>query len=334
MKKKYKQTISREGSVIGFQALNLGDTIELKKWIDQSFAIHYFVNKKGVINLFYEKKEGDKVYDAIKDKLKEEGFFDSLCNNFLDNVNKGKEIIKKEYLSKEEIIQMYKIMIKCWPFVTVVDIMSNYLEIIPDNNIKQKMIQIRTENGEFMYDAENKMDKSIRNIFPELKEYYGVITMKEFIEEKFPSKEELEKRYNHYILFDNILETDKSFSEISREQDFEIIEKEINEKIEGMVVSKGNAKGRVKIIFKEEDLDKVNEGDVLVSPMTTPDHIVAMEKASAFVTDEGGLLCHAAIVSREMNKPCIVGTKNATKVLKDNDLVFVDCEKGIVEKID
>ena len=67
--------------------------------------------------------------------------------------------------------------------------------------------------------------------------------------------------------------------------------------------------------------------------MTTPDFVPAMEKAAAIVTDRGGILCHAAIVSREMSKPCIIGTKIATKVLKDGDLVEVDADKGVVRKI-
>jgi pyruvate,water dikinase len=58
-----------------------------------------------------------------------------------------------------------------------------------------------------------------------------------------------------------------------------------------------------------------------------------MQKASAFVTDEGGLMCHAAIVSREMNKPCIVGTKSATRLIKDGDMIEVDADKGIVRVI-
>ena len=67
--------------------------------------------------------------------------------------------------------------------------------------------------------------------------------------------------------------------------------------------------------------------------MTTPDMIMVMHKAAAFVTDEGGITCHAAIVSREMKKPCIVGTKIATKVLKDGDMVEVDATDGTVKKI-
>ncbi len=67
--------------------------------------------------------------------------------------------------------------------------------------------------------------------------------------------------------------------------------------------------------------------------MTFPHFIAAMERCAAFVTDEGGILCHAAIVSREMRKPCVIGTKIATKVLKDGDLVEVDATKGIVRKL-
>jgi pyruvate,water dikinase len=78
---------------------------------------------------------------------------------------------------------------------------------------------------------------------------------------------------------------------------------------------------------------KVKMGDIIVSPMTTPNYITAMRRAGAFVTDEGGVLCHAAIISREMNKPCVVGTKYATKVFKDGDIVEVNGEPGIVSKI-
>jgi len=65
--------------------------------------------------------------------------------------------------------------------------------------------------------------------------------------------------------------------------------------------------------------------------MTHPEFLPMMRKAVAFVTDEGGITCHAAIVAREMKRPCIIGTKNATKVLKDGDMVEVDAEKGIVK---
>jgi pyruvate, water dikinase len=103
--------------------------------------------------------------------------------------------------------------------------------------------------------------------------------------------------------------------------------------VKGQVSFKGHIKGKVKIVKSVEDIKKVEKGDILVSPMTVPSFIPAMETAAAFVTDEGGILCHAAIVSREMHKPCVIGTKIATKIFKDGDLVEVDAEKGIVKKL-
>lgn len=103
--------------------------------------------------------------------------------------------------------------------------------------------------------------------------------------------------------------------------------------LSGQAVSLGKYKGRVKIINKKEELNKIKKGDVLVTEMTTPDFVPAMERAGAIVTDIGGLTCHAAIVAREMGKPCVVGTERATKVFKDNELVEVDAVKGIVKML-
>jgi len=105
------------------------------------------------------------------------------------------------------------------------------------------------------------------------------------------------------------------------------------DEIIGSCASKGKATGTVKIIRKIHDLVNFKKGDILVASMTTPNMIPAMNKAAAIVTDEGGVTSHAAIVSRELGIPCIIGTKIASKVLKDGDLVEVDANKGIVKKL-
>ena len=109
-------------------------------------------------------------------------------------------------------------------------------------------------------------------------------------------------------------------------------EEEIDAKIllKGIGASPGVASGKVKILYDIEEIDKIKEGDILVTKMTTPDMVPAMKKASAIVTDDGGLTCHAAIISRELGTPCVVGTQKATTVLKDNMVITVDGEKGIV----
>ncbi|NLL94521.1 MAG: phosphoenolpyruvate synthase [Thermoplasmatales archaeon] len=98
----------------------------------------------------------------------------------------------------------------------------------------------------------------------------------------------------------------------------------------GMGASPGLACGRVIIYDPSMSLDAVKEGDVLVTTMTMPDMVPAMNRATAIVTDEGGMTCHAAIISRELETPCVVGTGNATTILKDGMMVTVDGSTGTV----
>jgi len=113
-----------------------------------------------------------------------------------------------------------------------------------------------------------------------------------------------------------------------KEQD--IISKSLTE-IKGNSAYPGRVVGKVKIINSVQEMMKMHQGDVLVSHMTNPDIVPAMKQASAIVTDLGGITCHAAIVSRELKIPCVIGTKIATQVLKDGDKVEVDANKGIVK---
>lgn len=102
------------------------------------------------------------------------------------------------------------------------------------------------------------------------------------------------------------------------------------EAITGTCVLKGKRKGVVVIINSIDDIVKVRKGNILVASTTRAEYIEAMHKAAAFVTNEGGMLSHAAILARELKKPCVIGTKVATKVLKDGDYVEVDATKGVV----
>lgn len=101
----------------------------------------------------------------------------------------------------------------------------------------------------------------------------------------------------------------------------------------GLSASTGKAIGKVKIVRSATEIGKVKQGDILVAVMTRPDYVMAMKKAAAIVTNEGGITSHAAIVSRELGIPCIIGTKIATEVLKDGDLVEVNANHGWVRKI-
>jgi len=108
--------------------------------------------------------------------------------------------------------------------------------------------------------------------------------------------------------------------------------KELNGKVllSGLGASPGSASGTVRIVHTLAELNKVKKGDVLVTVMTNPDMVVSMQKAAAIVTNEGGITSHAAIVSREMGIPAVVGTGNATETLKEGQVITVDGSRGRV----
>lgn len=98
--------------------------------------------------------------------------------------------------------------------------------------------------------------------------------------------------------------------------------------LKGIPASPGMGTGIVRILKSPKEIDKIKTGDILVAPMTSPDYVPAMKKATAIVTNEGGMTSHAAIVSREMGIPCVVGTKDGTKKLKDGDVITVNGSTG------
>ena len=107
-----------------------------------------------------------------------------------------------------------------------------------------------------------------------------------------------------------------------------------SEDIHGLTASTGKVSGRVRVCKSLESIREFRKGEILVAPMTRPEYVPAMKKAAAIVTDEGGITCHAAIVSRELGIPCIIGTKVATKVLKDGDTVEVNANHGLIKVLE
>lgn len=141
------------------------------------------------------------------------------------------------------------------------------------------------------------------------------------------------KLRNRFIFYRNpsdevIVEDQAILSEVTA-----LLQSDNTKQIKGAIAFKGIIKGKVSLVFSKDDLHKIDEGSVLVARTTMPDYIHAMEKAVAFVTEEGGITSHAAIIARELKKPCIVGTGNCTKVLKDGDMVEVNANTGFVKII-
>lgn len=115
-------------------------------------------------------------------------------------------------------------------------------------------------------------------------------------------------------------------------EEFDKLKQEYVVEIRGVVASPGYARGRVRIIKKTEQMKEFKEGEILVANQTTPEYVPVMKKAAAIITEQGGITSHAAIVSRELKKPCIIGTKIAAKALMDGETVEVDARNGIIRR--
>jgi pyruvate,water dikinase len=102
--------------------------------------------------------------------------------------------------------------------------------------------------------------------------------------------------------------------------------------LRGLGAAPGAGVGRVRVIRELADAERMAEGDILVTHMTAPDWVPLMRRSAAIVTDSGGMTCHAAIVSRELGIPCVVGTADATTKLRDGELVTVDAREGVVRE--
>lgn len=200
---------------------------------------------------------------------------------------------------------------------------------------RKKMIALREKIQSVADDANGLTERTLEAGYKELGRLAGFLTLGEFESGGFNAAV-VRERQKKAIMVDGRIVGRAEFNDFAGRNDFRLEETFFDQKareVKGQPACSGKAVGRVRLVLKREDVGRLEEGEVLVSTMTVPDFVPAMKRAAAYVTDEGGITCHAAIVAREFGKPCVIGTKIATKVLKNGDLVEVDATKGIVRKV-
>ena len=311
-----------------------GETVNPKLWTDKKqpyFPYIIFENIGLTTNAYYDPKGIDWIKDALikeKERTKDLSFAEG---PFRDRYNKLKPFCERQpVLSRGELSGFLKEIEDAWPrFEAMWWIWEFGLYGKSDS---ERLLKLRDETQNFVPGAEAIIRKSLKNIYPEIRDLISVISLEEIINSNLPKLEILEERASGYFYTDSQLFINKNKSFIENKYKIKLEELKYNnvKEIKGQIAFKGLAKGIVKIVYGAKQMDKVESGDVIISSMTLPDFLPAINKAAAIVTDEGGITCHAAIVARELKKPCIIGTKIATKVLKGGDLVEVDAERGIV----
>ena len=249
----------------------------------------------------------------------------AMARRKLRQINK-KEYVKKWNQEKKEILEAAKRAKK------IVGPKNEYLV-----DFLQFIVHYRTQRTDvinkcaYLYiPGFKKLAKSLGLTYEQLRQ----LTQDEILNREIPPKKEINDRIRESA---TVMESGSikvvSGPKLKKLKKFFKDDVKDQKEFKGEIACKGYVKGRVVVLVSGQNLSKVQKGDIIVASMTTPDMVPAMKKAAAFVTNEGGITCHAAIVSREMKKPCVIGTKIATKVLKDGDLVEVDANKGIVKKI-
>jgi phosphoenolpyruvate synthase/pyruvate phosphate dikinase len=166
----------------------------------------------------------------------------------------------------------------------------------------------------------------------ELSKFITYEEILDYLNKGVPIKEELLLRRKDYFIITTEGILHEPIEAYLNRNGYSLKREAINKdsEIKGQKAYPGLVKGRVKIIHNREMFQDFKEGNILVTSMTTRDFVPLMKMAGAIVTNEGGVTCHAAIISRELKKPCVMSTKIATEVLKDEELVEVDANEGIV----
>jgi len=203
-------------------------------------------------------------------------------------------------------------------------IVTRELEIINEKIADKKLAIVRTSSGQTKT-IQLTPEKSVQRVL----KTYEIKQLSEYavsLENHYKKPQDIEfaiEGESIYILQTRPITTLKEKNVEQEELEGHIL-------TEGLAASPGIASGIVKIIKSTEDLGKIREGDILVTTMTNPDMVMTMQKASAIVTSEGGVTAHAAIVSREMGIPAVVGTENCLDVLEEGQEITVDGFNGKV----
>lgn len=263
-----------------------------------------FANKE-ILNKFLKKYSWINTSYLGKNKI-DVNYVKNLIKNFTKN---EKEINKNiQFFNNQEIINILS-YIFYWQDKRKENILKSIYFTEPVLDVLAKKIKISKENIKF--------------ILPEEIDKIDLVSFQKELELRtkiFIDYAEFNKKRVTFVL-DN---AKNIFVKISEKLDESKI-------IKGQVAYSGKIRAKVRVCLSLEAINNLLAGEILVASMTRPEYLSAMHKASAIITDEGGITCHAAIIAREMKKPCIIGTKNATQILKDGDLVEVDADKGIIK---
>lgn len=241
---------------------------------------------------------------------------------YLNNtINNKLEIDYRTYIDK--IIEIY-------PFTSLGQLAGHFNDT--SKRVKDLLIEFREKYDYIIYKAVDYLVLKFKAILPDnYKEYIDFLLIDEIINSKLPSIESLENRKLGYIYYNNSLYVTTDYDKFFGDNNINI-EEASNSLLNGTFAysSYTNITGRVCVILSDKDFNNFKRGDIIVTPMTSPKFLSLIKECSAIITDEGGTLSHAAIISRELKIPCLVGCTNATKNLSTGNMIEINKRGEII----
>lgn len=294
----------------------------------------FYNEQKDLLGIAIARQRGLSVDSQLKNHAERFGYM-GLTNSFLSNpytkdhfaglieeIKRPGEELQELETKREKEIENYKEFARSIPshILRTAETLQKYMIFRNDRITALKI-------GQHNIKPLLKEIGNLANIILDDLSWYKIQEIEELIEgSKKPVDVDKRREYIEVVLVDGVITYNENLPRKAKEEKVR--------QLTGYIASKGFVTGKVRLVFSSNEIGKVKNGDILVTSMTTPDFVPAMRIAGAIVTDEGGILSHAAIVSREFGVPCIIGTGNATTLLKDGDMVEVDANNGVVRIIE
>jgi phosphohistidine swiveling domain-containing protein len=298
------------------------------------FPRYIFLLENGLIIAYRNPDLTFAINEIFRKKIADDpAYIEKFCARYIEILPTLEKYWSENKPTRQNLLEFIDVLMEFWHAIYASFFITTDESFLQE--YRDQTMELRKKIDKVEYESFRLIDMTLLNLFPQLKELARYITLREIRQDTVPSRKILEERETAgIIVVDDYLVSAGDFEKLKKQHDFTLEqEKDLSsvKEFKGQVAYGGKIRGEAQIIMKQKDLGKMKFGGILVSSMTVPTFLPAMQKAAAFVTDEGGITCHIAIVARELKKPCIIGTKFATQVLKDGDEVEVNADNGTVK---
>lgn len=337
----FRQVLRREPDLLFCECWDQGERVALREltndklWFDPLFV--YDTARQGM-DVYYDFTDPYQDPEAYLQAVESHQVLDFNKQAFLPILQSLEASTTYE---QSDTTSIFSAIVAAWPFITLGQLYGDTQRWQTSDELLEFCIFVREKTDIPLRAAVSHL----RELLFQLPDAQAVpdklrkfVTYSEYTSGHVPTEEELTLRAERFLFHAGSVTTNRATYlethnlHLTR---LEVISDERSDSlvIKGQCAFPGDVRGRVRVISSPSDMHLMEDGCVLVAPMTTPDLLPIMKKASAIVTDEGGMTCHAAIAARELRIPCVVGTRQATQELVNSELVHVDATGGIVKRI-